>query len=753
MRNLSILFTLVLLVFLCSFAGKDHMLFSQVENQGGDRRIRSIIQLDDGRMAFATVTGVEIFNGSGFTRLYEVTGKPVKLGNYFGFHHLYLSDNDRYLWIKNSRSLYCIDLDTDLFLTDVPSLLTEKGISGPLDDFFTDSLGRIWVVTAGKLSQPDLGITIDLGEDTGNLLDLIADGSSVSLFMKNGVMKVFPLAGNPEPSFVTRAYPEEDEKKYEGTSLIIEEPDGFYQIRNGYLGGFFHFGNRTRKWRKILESNLRLNTLAIKDSTAYITTTEGFLVINIPTGKVSHVSELRTTSGNLLSNEISTVLKDKENGLWLGTLNHGILYSHPEAYRQFSIRKAIPSLSAPSPSSVFSEDNFGTILISDKGMPLLSLREGKIDTVPGLPDAVVSKTGEYGTGRAFVATDGSILFNDEYDYNIFIPSDSLPESPFRPFISAVFINGENAEALKSYDGNVVFKKIPSRTEKITLLPDQNFLTFELTSPSNIARPSYFYKLEGIDKNWKEAVSEVAENGTLRATYTALPHGEYKFRVKTNLSGTAPETSMTVVVLPHWWQTNWAFAAYVILIVILVVVGFRIYAGYTRRRIAAREREVNLLERIRHLIEEVDRYKTEAPEEEADPLSKGNDEPLSANKESGEDENPDDTLSDSDHEFIAKAVEIVERNLDTPGYSVEQLSKDLCMDRTGLYRKLTAMLDRSPSLFIRDIRLQNAARLLRESDMSVTEIAEATGFSTTSYMSKCFQERYGCRPSEYRTGIS
>lgn len=91
---------------------------------------------------------------------------------------------------------------------------------------------------------------------------------------------------------------------------------------------------------------------------------------------------------------------------------------------------------------------------------------------------------------------------------------------------------------------------------------------------------------------------------------------------------------------------------------------------------------------------------------------------------------------------------MEKNLHVPGYSVEQLSRDLCMERTGLYRKLVAMLDQSPSLFIRNIRLQRAAQLILEGSLSITEIAERTGFSSSSYLSKCFQEMYGCRPSEY-----
>lgn len=206
-------------------------------------------------MAFATLSGVEIYDGSGFSRLYEVTGEPLILGNYKGFHHLYLSDADRYLWIKNNGTLHCIDLDTEVYVTDIPSLLAEKGISGQVDDFFGDSLGRIWIVCGNRLTQPDLGISINLGEDEDKLLDLIADGSSVSLFMKDGLMRVFPLSDNPVSSFASRAYPEEEESKFSGTSLIMETPESIYQIRNGMLGGFSVMtevlGNGTRFLNRI----------------------------------------------------------------------------------------------------------------------------------------------------------------------------------------------------------------------------------------------------------------------------------------------------------------------------------------------------------------------------------------------------------------------------------------------------------------------------------------------------------------------
>ncbi|RZJ65012.1 MAG: AraC family transcriptional regulator, partial [Flavobacterium sp.] len=99
-------------------------------------------------------------------------------------------------------------------------------------------------------------------------------------------------------------------------------------------------------------------------------------------------------------------------------------------------------------------------------------------------------------------------------------------------------------------------------------------------------------------------------------------------------------------------------------------------------------------------------------------------------------------------FLSKALAQVEKHLNNPNYSVEQLSQDLHMDRTGLYRKLVNLLDKSPSLFIRNIRLEKAAEMLLEGKLNISEITDKIGFSSSSYFSKCFQEQYGCKPSEY-----
>lgn len=77
------------------------------------------------------------------------------------------------------------------------------------------------------------------------------------------------------------------------------------------------------------------------------------------------------------------------------------------------------------------------------------------------------------------------------------------------------------------------------------------------------------------------------------------------------------------------------------------------------------------------------------------------------------------------ELILQVRALVEQHLEDGEYGVEQLAQNLCMERTGLYKKLTALTDTTPVAFIRSIRLHRAAALLQEGKQSVNEITFAT----------------------------
>jgi len=102
----------------------------------------------------------------------------------------------------------------------------------------------------------------------------------------------------------------------------------------------------------------------------------------------------------------------------------------------------------------------------------------------------------------------------------------------------------------------------------------------------------------------------------------------------------------------------------------------------------------------------------------------------------------------DEEFLNSLMEQIEKNLSDMAYSVEQLSRDMNMDRTTLYRKLTAISGLSPVEFIRSVRLKKAAQLL-EQGRSIADVASLVGFGTVSYFSKCFKNEFNVKPSQYK----
>ena len=165
----------------------------------------------------------------------------------------------------------------------------------------------------------------------------------------------------------------------------------------------------------------------------------------------------------------------------------------------------------------------------------------------------------------------------------------------------------------------------------------------------------------------------------------------------------------------WWKSGWAIAGFVVFLVILV----GIITLYLRRG-----KKTNVIN--------ADSAKDNNPSLPADSLL----------PETAE-------VINREPELILQVRALIEQHLEDGEYGVEQLAQDLCMERTGLYKKLTALTHTTPVAFIRSIRLHHAAVLLQEGKQSVNEIAEQTGFSSPSYFTKCFKKEFGILPSEYK----
>ena len=74
-----------------------------------------------------------------------------------------------------------------------------------------------------------------------------------------------------------------------------------------------------------------------------------------------------------------------------------------------------------------------------------------------------------------------------------------------------------------------------------------------------------------------------------------------------------------------------------------------------------------------------------------------------------------------------------------------------MSRSSLHRKIKGVADLTPNDYIRLQRLKKAALLLQEGAYRVNEIAVITGFASSSYFTKCFQQHFGLLPKNFAKG--
>lgn len=108
-----------------------------------------------------------------------------------------------------------------------------------------------------------------------------------------------------------------------------------------------------------------------------------------------------------------------------------------------------------------------------------------------------------------------------------------------------------------------------------------------------------------------------------------------------------------------------------------------------------------------------------------------------------------STSDRDNKFIAKVLEIVEKNLDNPEFSIDDFASEANMGRTLFYKKIKGITNLSPNEYLRVVRLKKAAILLRTTEFNISEIAYKVGFNDPYYFSKCFKEQFKERPSQFR----
>ncbi len=788
--------------------------FSRLDASDGlnDNQVQQILQLPDGRMVFTTRGNLNLYDGLRFHYIHRNDSDVYRLADYYGHYHVYVG-KDEQLWIKAWGRVWCLDLRQERYLKHPEDVFRQLGLRDTVTDLFVDSEKELWLVTRRGVWDTQRKTYLPRVPDAGHLQDLDVDAGHVYLFNDRGEVLCH---ARRDGKFLYRkaAYPEQEQWLYNHTSLVVKAPNGkFYQIRTGQSAqGLFEFTPQTRAWRTLLTTGLPLHTLIVPSSrTAYISSLNGIWLIDLAGGNVSFQSSLRTMDRGLWKADLNTIYQDRQQGIWLGTGNRGVLYAHPGRFKFASA--ATPEdlgITLPVEEAPYATDRNTSAIegltcnetYTDRKRTEMGRNAQRTLPVPARKEATAHflyrrRTAQQLHTRHYRrrtrtnldchqqrhrAADGVgpcrhrqlrqlRLRRRHAGRGIQQRANPHPERRTHPDgrrgrLDAVPSRqrGDSRKTLQApthrrvapwgkparVAGRLLLRhplahpgpalreasgvQLPAKPHRLRLLGPELRLAHPhlLPLPARAGRRLHLaYAPPAAAATW----------WTRKATCTfrspLLPPGHYRLQVMASTQDKVwdgPATEISFVIHAPWWRTGWAYAAYTLFAACLAGLAVYLYIRQTKRRILRRHKEDILLLRIQNLIERCNSYEQQSATAPA---------PASETPEAGE-----PPISADDYEFLNKAVALVEEHIGTAGYSVEQLSKDLCIERSGLYKKLNTLVDKSPSLFIRSIRLKRAADLISQGGLSMGEVAERVGFSSASYMGKCFQEEFGCKPSEY-----
>jgi DNA-binding response OmpR family regulator len=103
---------------------------------------------------------------------------------------------------------------------------------------------------------------------------------------------------------------------------------------------------------------------------------------------------------------------------------------------------------------------------------------------------------------------------------------------------------------------------------------------------------------------------------------------------------------------------------------------------------------------------------------------------------------------NDEILMDKVVNCINEHLDDSEFDTEQLAKIIGVSRAHLHRKMKKMVGMTPGEFLRNIRMEQGARLIKEQKINVSQVAYAVGFNTQAHFSIVFKRYFGMNPKDY-----
>lgn len=327
----------------------------------------------------------------------------------------------------------------------------------------------------------------------------------------------------------------------------------------------------------------------------------GLYQYNQYTNEFRHFTHQNGDSTTISHNNINSIYQDESGRLWVGTWAGLDLFDYNSG--EFSHITKNDGLPDSRIVEIISDFQGNLWLSTQMGLSRLQFLGNGLNIVNYSISHGIQGN-EFNVNAKFRSKSGELYFGGTNGFNHFDPSEIHINNYAPPVLVTDFqIFNKSQFPGIPFDGRIVLNKDISVTDTIFLRYSDKVISFGFSalSFSNQKNNKFKYMMEGIDKGWVETNAE-----RRFASYTNLEPGEYKFHVKASNNDrlwNEHGKTLNIIVAPPFWKTWWAYIAYFI-ILIMMIIGIR-------RIILIRLRLKNdvLIERIEKAkIEEINQMK-------------------------------------------------------------------------------------------------------------------------------------------------
>ena len=810
-RYAIILLTVLLSILTAGAVNVSPRIFRNYTAANGlaDNGAQTIHCTKTGRLVITTAGQINFYDGASFSYIDPLDENIYALSEYRGNYHLYF-DKYHHIWLKNTGSVTCVELITERFVPSIEDVFAEFGVKERVMDLFVDRTGVVWLLTANGLYsvatkqyiKPRAGL---------NLQDLeVYKDKFLMLFYENGLMEMYDIAKGKRLT-ENRPYNDEMARHYAASSLTLLDSTKVYQIRNGAKEAILMQYDVPRKeWTELLRTPYHLNSLVKHDSLLYVPCEYGYWTVHESSYETTHFEALSIVSGQPLETDINVIAFDRQGGMWAGTENRGILYSMPykQPFHAYAWGTPIANQLGSMMSNVnqgpkFRDRTVNCVFKDSRGWTWVGTSQGLLvyrresDLLPqvyttkdGLYNNIVHSIVEDQAHHIWVATsygisvvlfdeDGKVHFINSYNEYDHVPNEVfvngkamlLPDGqiamqsldhvvlfdptkmatldsnyPFKiyPKLIKLMVNGIDVNPTTEIDGKRILDRALSRVWGLDLNYNQNSLTL-VFSALNYFRPQQtFYRVRvlGLDEEWRIlspfSSDMVDKDGLLHLPLIALRPGHYTIQVQASLSPDVWDTrpyEWTIDVNEPWWRSVGMFGLLAFVLVVMAGINLFYYMKNANLRAMRNSEEIGLINRIYAFV---DRCNTSA--EVLEPVVE---EYTSAQPD------PQVELDEDFLKIYKKIAHVVEFERKKKKMTMRRLSNAAGMDAKTFYQVITTNIFKSPRPLIKQARLQQAERMLRNTKEPLEVIADKCGFISVNFLISQFFQVHHVTPDQYR----